>query len=73
MKYAVDQIVDNIVVLENIETGEIIKEDRNNLPSSIREGNILEKKGGAFCIDSSSEEKRREIIKAKLDRLKALK
>ena len=67
------KIVDNIVVLENIETGEIIKEDRNNLPSSIREGNILEKKGGAFCIDSSSEEKRREIIKAKLDRLKALK
>ena len=30
MKYAIDQIVDNIVVLENIETGEIIKEDRSN-------------------------------------------
>ena len=58
MKYAVDQIVDNIVVLENIETGEIIKEDRNNLPSSIQEGNILVKKGGDFCIDSFSEEKR---------------
>ena len=42
MKYAVDQIVDNIVVLENIETGEIIKEDRNNLPSSIQEGNIFQ-------------------------------
>lgn len=73
MKYAVDQIVDNIVVLENIETGEIIKEDRNNLPSSIQEGNILVKKGGAFYIDSFSEEKRREIIQEKLNRLKALK
>ncbi len=73
MKYAIDQIVDNNVVLENIETGEILNIHKKKLPNDIVEGNILVLKDGEFFLDYSEEEMRRQIIEEKMNRLKALK
>ena len=36
MKYAVDRIEENIVVLENISSGEIVNEDIKKLPKNIK-------------------------------------
>ena len=41
MKYAVDKILDGIVTIENIETGEIKNIGINNFPKDIKEGKQL--------------------------------
>ena len=41
MKYAVDEIIDDIVVLENIETKEKININKTKLPEDIHDGSII--------------------------------
>lgn len=69
MKYVIDEIIDDIVILENLENSEKIEVNLNELPPNIQEGNILIKKN-IYEIDKNTEVKRREIIQNKLNRLK---
>lgn len=69
MKYSIDRIENDIVILENIETGSIIEEKTINLPSTISEGTILILKDGYYKIDKNLEEERRKNIKNKFDSL----
>lgn len=73
MKYAVDRIEENIVVLENISSGEIVNEDIKKLPKNIKEGNILIKENDKYTLDLDTEKKRREDFRSRLERLKNLK
>ena len=73
MKYAVDRIEENIVVLENISSGEIVNEDIKKLPKNIKEGNILIKENDKYTLDLDTEKDRREDFKSRLERLKNLK
>ena len=41
MKYAIDQIIDNIAILENIETKEKLEVDTKLLPKNVKEKNVL--------------------------------
>ena len=41
MKYAVDRIEDNLVIMENLETKEIIEIEKDKLPEDIKDGTIL--------------------------------
>lgn len=69
MKYAVDEIIDKIALLENIETGQIKEVDLSLLPKNICEGNIIIEDNG-YKIDKDLEKIRRERIQDKLNKLK---
>lgn len=70
MKYAVDRIENEIVILENIENKEKIEVPINNLPSSIKEGSILIYSNNNYELDLEEEKKRRQNIAARFNRLK---
>ena len=72
MKYAIDQIIDNIAILENIETKEKLEIDTNLLPKNIKEKNILVEKNGKYFKDKKEEEARLKRIEEKLKRLQNL-
>ena len=69
-KYCVDRIEENIVVLENISTGEIIEMDKTSFDFDIDEGNILVCNDGVFSLDKECEESRRSSLRERLNRLK---
>lgn len=71
MKYAVDKIEENIVTLENIETGElIIIDDINILPIGVKEKDILRYENNEYKKDELSKEERIKIIREKMNLLK---
>lgn len=70
MKFAVDKIEDNIIVLENIETGELIEEKLINLPSDIKEKDILRLENGLYVLDVLSKEERIKRIMEKMNKLR---
>lgn len=71
MKYAVDSIVDEIAVLENIETGEKKEVNLSLLPENIQESNIVIE-SETYILDKQAEEERKETLEEKLERLKHL-
>lgn len=72
MKYAIDQIIDNIAILENIETKEKLEVDTKLLPKNVKEKNILVEKNGKYFKDKKEEEARLKRIEEKLKRLQNL-
>ena len=68
MKYAVDRIADNIVILENIKNKEIIKIDIELLPQNIKEGSILIKRKDRYILSKSNT--RKDKIKRRFNKLK---
>ena len=66
MKYAIDQIIDNIAILENIETKEKLEVDTKLLPKNVKE------KNGKYFKDKKEEEARLKRIEEKLKRLQNL-
>lgn len=73
MKFAVDRIEDNIIVLENIQTNEIIKLNIKQLPENIKEKDIIRLENNKYILDNKEKEEREKIIREKLNRLKNLK
>lgn len=73
MKYVVDRIEEDIVVLENIETNEIREESIKILPDNVKEGSVLLYDNNLYILDNDEEKIRRERIQNKLERLKGLK
>ena len=73
MKYAVDRIENNIVVLENINNNSIKEVNIDELPNNIKGGTILKYYNKTYTIDTNEENIRRKRIQDKLDRLKRLK
>lgn len=72
MKYSVDRIEENIAVLEELDTGNIIEVPASKLPHFIEDGTVVRYENDEYVIDKSEEEIRRERIREKLDRLKKL-
>lgn len=70
MKYSVDRIENNIVVLENIENNDIVEVDIDSLPKEIKEGTILNKRDDYYFIDIEEEAKRKNDIINRFQRLK---
>jgi hypothetical protein len=73
MKYAVDEIIDNIAVLENISTKEKIEVNTSLLPEEISDGSILIYEENTYKLDKEEEISRRDLIREKMERLKRLK
>ncbi len=72
MKYIIDRIEENIAVLENIDTKEIININVRELPKNIHEGTVLIKEK-VFKIDYKEEKRRRQLLREKLNKLKGTK
>lgn len=72
MNYAIDQIVEDIVILENITTGEKQEVNKTLLPSEIKEGSIITIKNNQYILNTTEEESRKNRLKEKLERLKRL-
>ena len=68
--YSVDRIEEDIVVLENRNTKEIINVDKNILPNNLKEGTILDYINGKYIINEEYTNKIKKDIRNKFDRLK---
>ena len=72
MKYVVDHIIDNIVVLENIENKEIVEVEKKDIPFSVKEGNVVVRDGNNYYLDKELENKRRKQLQEKLNSIKGV-
>lgn len=73
MKYAVDKIEDDIVVLENVDNNEIIEVEIKKLPSGIHEGSVVLYENNQYSLDEATEANKKECLRERLERLKKLK
>ena len=70
MKYAVDKVEDDIVLLENILNCEKITVQKECFSFPIKENDIVIKKDGAYLKDDKEKEDRIKMIKAKMEALR---
>lgn len=70
MIYIVDRIENNFAVLENINTKETIDININLLPKNLKEGNVIKYKNNKYIIDKKAEQRRRNSILEKFNKLK---
>lgn len=70
MKYAVDKIDNNIVLLESLLDKTKKEVSINILPDNIKEGSIITYENNIYTKDEEQEQQRRTIIKNKFDMLK---
>jgi hypothetical protein len=70
MKYSVDKIEGNIVILESLSTKEQKEVLLEVLPSNIKEGTILTYENEVYKKDEVLEKQRRTSIKNKFNMLK---
>ena len=72
LKFVVDQIIDDVAILENLDTKEKVEENIYNLPQNLRDGNVLKLYNGIYILDSNTEEYRRRMLRERIDRLKKI-
>lgn len=70
MKYVVDRIENNICVIQNLETGEIINIEKTLLSSDVKEKDVLIKNNDEYELDSKEKEDRIELIRKKMEKLR---
>lgn len=68
--FSVDQIIDDIVILEDINTKEKREVDIDILPDNIKEGSILKYENNLYYMDLDVEQRRRSEFRERLERLK---
>lgn len=73
MKYAIDRIIENVALLENLDTKELIEVDVSLLPADIYDGMVVKYVDGVYFSDIKEENERFNRIQEKLNRLKRLK
>ena len=67
--FTVERFEEDIVVLENRKTQEMMNLDKKDLPKKIKEGDIIKKINGKFFMDSLETKEIANIIKNKMDEL----
>jgi len=70
MKYAVDKIDNNIVLLESLLDKTKKEVSINILPDNIKEGSIITYENNIYTKEEEQEKQRRTTIKNKFDMLK---
>lgn len=70
MKYSVDEIIDDVIKLENLETREIIYINKSDIDFDIYENDILVLENNKYIKDDELKNKRVNMLKEKLERLK---
>ena len=70
MKYSVDEIIDDIIKLENLETRKIIYINKSDIDFDIYENDIVVLENNKYIKDDELKNKRVNMLKEKLERLK---
>lgn len=70
MKFSVDEIIDNIIKLEDLETREIRYLKKDDLDFETKENDILILGNNGYYKDEKLKNNRINILKEKLERLK---
>ena len=70
MKFSVDEIIDNIIKLEDLETREIRYLKKDDLDFEAKENDILILGNNGYYKDEKLKNDRINILKEKLERLK---
>ena len=70
IKYIVDRIEEDIVILEKYPTKEMIEIDKKILSSDIHEGSIIIYDRSRYYLDNDEEKKRRQEILERFMRLR---
>ena len=70
MKFSVDEIIDNIIKLEDLETREIRYLKKDDLDFETKENDILILGDNGYYKDEKLKNNRINILKEKLERLK---
>ncbi len=73
MKYSVDRVEDNIIVLQNINTKEIIEINKKDINFKVVDGDIIVFKDNKYIKDEKLKEDRLRLIQEKLNKVKGLK
>ena len=73
MKYSVDRIEDNIVILQDLDTKEIKEVLKKDIGIRVKDGDILVYKDNKYMKDKKIKEDRIKLIQEKMNRLKGLK
>lgn len=68
-EFTVERFEEDMVVLENRETQEMINVEKRELPEGIETGDILKKINGKYFIDNEKTQEVSERIKNKMDNL----
>lgn len=67
--YTVEKIEENLVRLENRETKKYFEVEKNNLPSNIKEGDILDIINDKYVINKNLTENKKNNIRNRFDSL----
>ena len=70
MKYSIDKIENDIAVLENIDTNEIIEIEISLLPENIKESNIVIYENNKYKLDQETEYSRKKDLLSRFSKLK---
>lgn len=70
IKFAVDRIEEDIVVLENIENNKIINVKKECLPKEIKELDVVIYDGKNYVLDDTERLNRIKRIKEKMEKLR---
>lgn len=70
MKFAVDKIENDIVILENVSDNSILEVNVKNLPEGIKECDIVRLENNKYVLDNNEKNERLRRIKLKMESLK---
>ena len=70
MKYSIDRIEGDVVILDNIETDEIIEVSKSMFDFEVKEGNIVSLVGNKYVLDFNEEVRRRSSLRERMERLR---
>ena len=73
MKYSVDRIEEDIVILQDLDTKEIKEVLKKDIGIKVSDGDILVFKNNKYQKDKKLKEDRIKLIQEKMNRLKGLK
>lgn len=68
-KYAVDQVIDDIIILEDLDSKERLEINKNIINLEIVDGDIISFDGNNYKKDNTYKQKRIDIIKEKMRRV----
>lgn len=70
MKYVVDRIENNIIILENLKDKSILEIPKDKINFLVKDGDVLYYDNNNFKLDLETKKKRIELIKEKFNKVK---
>ena len=68
-RFTVDRIENDIAILENRDTGEMLNVNKRDLPQELKEGTILKMVNNKYEIDNEEQKKVEDRIREKMNKL----